>query len=159
HVHSYSEAIQARADDVVVSWLPLYHDMGLIAAFHLPLALGIPLVQLDPFEWVLAPGLLIDALTAECGTLCWLPNFAYNLLADRGHDDELDGADLSGVRLLVNCSEPVRHESHRRFLSRYVPRGLSRNALGACYAMAETTFAVTQTRPGAAPRVRRAARE
>jgi len=55
HVDLYGKAIGLSKDDRVISWLPLYHDMGLIAAFHLPLALGVPSVQLDPFEWVLAP--------------------------------------------------------------------------------------------------------
>src|SRR5207302_8650946 len=63
HVQRYAEAIGVRPDDKIVSWLPLYHDMGLIAAFHLPLALGIPTVLLDPFEWVQAPVLFLEALT------------------------------------------------------------------------------------------------
>ena len=153
HVDRYAEAIELSSSDKVVSWLPLYHDMGLIAAFHLALARSIPLVQLDPFEWVLAPGLLLQALHEERGTLSWLPNFAYNLLADRVRDDDIEGVRLEHTRLLVNCSEPVRHDSHSRFFERYRARGLAEGTLSACYAMAETTFAVTQTRPGERARV------
>jgi acyl-CoA synthetase (AMP-forming)/AMP-acid ligase II len=122
--------------------------MGLIAAFHMPLANGLPIVQLDPFEWVSAPGILLDAMWREGGTLAWLPNFAYNLMADRIHDDDIEGVRLDKVRLLVNCSEPVRADTHHRFAERFAPRGLDPRVLSACYATAETTFAVTQTSIG-----------
>ena len=148
HVRRYGKAIDIGEDDKIVSWLPLYHDMGLIAAFYLPLTLGIPLVQLDPFEWVSAPVILLEAVSRENGTLAWLPNFAYNLMADRIREDDLDGVRLGSLRMLVNCSEPVRAESHKKFLSKYAPFGLRREVLAACYAMAETTFAATQTTPG-----------
>jgi acyl-CoA synthetase (AMP-forming)/AMP-acid ligase II len=147
-VRRYGEAIGLGPDDRIVSWLPLYHDMGLIAAFYLPLVHGVPLVQLSPLEWVATPSLLTSALSDEGGTLCWLPNFAYAFMAERVRDEDLAGVRLDTVRLLVNCSEPVRAESHERFARRFAPWGLRRSALGACYAMAETTFAVTQTPPG-----------
>ncbi len=158
HVRRYGAAIAASPDDRVASWLPLYHDMGLIAAFHLPLALGIPVVQLDPFEWVVAPALLLQALAAERATLAWLPNFAYALMAERVHDEDLEGVRLGHVRLLVNCSEPVRHASHERFLARFGGLGVTEDALSTCYAMAETTFAATQTPPGRPARVVSASR-
>jgi acyl-CoA synthetase (AMP-forming)/AMP-acid ligase II len=148
HAQRYARAIDLGPRDRVVSWLPLYHDMGLIAAFHVPLALGVPVVQMSPFQWVQAPGLLFNAISEEKGTLTWLPNFAYNFLADRVQEDELDGIDLSSMRLFVNCSEPVRAESHEKFLNRFASIGVRAEALGASYAMAETTFAVTQTAPG-----------
>jgi fatty-acyl-CoA synthase len=148
HVRRYGKAIDIREGDKVVSWLPLYHDMGLIAAFYLPLTLGIPLIQLDPFEWVSAPVILLEAISREKGTLAWLPNFAYNLMADRIREDDLEGIRLESLRMLVNCSEPVRAESHEKFFSRYAPYGLRKESLAACYAMAETTFAATQTLPG-----------
>jgi acyl-CoA synthetase (AMP-forming)/AMP-acid ligase II len=153
HVRRYSESIRLEEEDKIASWLPLYHDMGLIAAFYVPLTAGVPIVQIDPFEWVKAPVILLEALSREKATLSWLPNFAYNLLADRVHEDDLDGLSLESVRMLVNCSEPVRAESHEKFYRRYSPFGFRREALGACYAMAETTFAVTQTSPGCAAKV------
>jgi acyl-CoA synthetase (AMP-forming)/AMP-acid ligase II len=152
HVRCYGRTLGVGAGDRIVSWLPLYHDMGLIAAFHMPLALGIPVVQLDPFEWVSMPELLLQAASSERATLCWLPNFAYNLLVERVHEEELAGLSLSSLRMVINCSEPVRAESHARFMTRFEPFGLPRSALGACYAMAETTFAATQTPPGARAR-------
>jgi fatty-acyl-CoA synthase len=148
HVRRYGEAIALSMEDRIASWLPLYHDMGLIAAFYLPLLSGVPIVQLSPMEWVTSPVMLLQAISRERATLCWLPNFAYNLMADRVREEDLEGVCLDGVRLLVNCSEPVRAESHGRFLARFAGHGLRREALGACYAMAETTYAVTQTVPG-----------
>ena len=148
HLRRYGAAIDVRPDDVVVSWLPLYHDMGLIAAFHLSLACGLTLVQLDAFEWAQLPGILLRALHDYRGTLAWLPNFAYNLMADRATEEVMEGVRLEHVRMLVNCSERVREESHQRFIDRFRTYGLRDEVLGASYAMAEATFAVTQTRPG-----------
>lgn len=159
HVGNYGRAIGLSPDDRVVSWLPLYHDMGLIAAFHLPLAANIPVVMLDPFEWISAPVLLLDAISRESGTLSWLPNFAYNLMATRVHDDDMEGASLKSMRAFINCSEPVRSSSHDLFAARFEPFGLQRSALAACYAMAETTFAVSQTPVGTEARVFAASRD
>lgn len=144
HIKNYGDSIQLNRKDKVVSWLPLYHDMGLIAAFHLPLAFGIPSVQLDPFEWVLAPNILIEAISKEKGTLTWLPNFAYNVLADKVRDEWIEGFNLETLRMLINCSEPIRHYSHEKFFNKYQKYGFRKESLSTCYAMAETTFAVTQ---------------
>ncbi len=153
HVHNYAEAIKLTESDKVVSWLPLYHDMGLIAAFHLPLAFGISSIQINPFEWVLIPSLLFNAITAEKATITWLPNFSYNIMADKIHDDELEDVILNSMRLFINCSEPVRDESHKKFYARFKHYGLKLNSLSTCYAMAETTYAVTQAEPGIEPTV------
>lgn len=79
-VQSYSEAIGLNDADVVVSWLPLYHDMGLIAGFLMPLIRGVPLVLMSPFDWVAHPALLFRAIHEYGGTLCWLPNFAITIV-------------------------------------------------------------------------------
>lgn len=153
HVENYAEAIQLSEKDKIVSWLPLYHDMGLIAAFHLPLAFGISSVQIDPFEWVIIPSLLLEAITKEKCTITWLPNFSYNIMADKIHDDELEHINLESMRLFINCSEPVREESHKKFYNRFKRYGLTANSLSTCYAMAETAYAVTQSEPNTKPSV------
>ena len=145
HVNNLADSLQLNEDDIVASWLPLYHDMGLIGCFHTPLAFGIPIIQLDPFEWVLAPVILLEAISQEKATFAWLPNFAYNILADKVKEHELEGISLSSIKMLINCSEPVRSESHNKFASRFSNYGFNSSALGASYAMAETTFAITQT--------------
>ena len=153
HLFRYGASIRLGERDKIVSWLPLYHDMGLIAAFQLPLAWGIPLVQMDPFEWVQAPAMFLSAVSSERGTLAWLPNFAYNLMADRIHDEDLANLRLESLRMVINCSEPVRHDSHEKFVRRLGPYGMREDALAVCYAMAETTFAATQTAPGESAKV------
>lgn len=143
-IASYSQTIHLQPDDVIVSWLPLYHDMGLIAGFIMPILQGIPLVLMSPFHWVRDPKILLHAIHRHRGTLCWLPNFAYNFLATRIRDSDITGVDLSCWRAAINCSEPVYAESHHQFLEKYRPYGFRASALTTCYAMAENTFAVTQ---------------
>ncbi len=152
-VRAYSQAMDLRPDDIVVSWLPLYHDMGLIAGFVMPLVAGIPLVLMSPFAWVRSPKLLLQAASAHRATLTWLPNFAYNHSVRGIRERDLQGVDLSSLRAVINCSEPVRLDSQQMFLQKFGPHGLREGALSACYAMAENTFAVTQTPPGQPPRV------
>ncbi len=143
-LESYTRALNLNADDVIVSWLPLYHDMGLIAGFILPVLSRTPLVLMSPFDWVRAPYRLMQAITEYRGTLCWLPNFAYNFCAQKIRDRHLQGCDLSSMRAVINCSEPMHWESHEMFLERFQPYGLRPEALATSYAMAENVFAVTQ---------------
>jgi fatty-acyl-CoA synthase len=147
-IEAYARSIQISTQDVVISWLPLYHDMGLIAGFVMPLVLGVPLVLISPFHWVRDPKTLFKALHTYRGSLCWLPNFAYNHSMRAIRMRDLSGLDFSHVRMLINCSEPVRYDSHRLFLERFSSSGIRAQSLAACYAMAENTFAVTQTIPG-----------
>jgi len=139
--------------DVVVSWLPLYHDMGLIAGFIMPILSGIPLVLMSPFDWVRAPYRLFEAVSKYRGTLTWLPNFAYNFCARKVRNRQLEGIDLSSWRAVINCSEPVRWESHQAFYERYNDFGLTPEALQTSYAMAENTFGVTQSELGNPPKL------
>jgi fatty-acyl-CoA synthase len=150
---SYADALRLNSEDVIVSWLPLYHDMGLIAGFIQPLVQGLPLVLMSPFDWVRHPALLLKAIHDYRGTLCWLPNFAYNHCAQRIRQRDSEGLDLSSIRAFINCSEPVRHDSHQRFAQRFAPNGLTMDMLAVSYAMAENTFAVTQTPTGEYPTV------
>jgi acyl-CoA synthetase (AMP-forming)/AMP-acid ligase II len=147
-IDHYAEAIRMSADDVIVSWLPLYHDMGLIAGFLMPLAFGAALILMSPFDWVRSPGRLFQAVSDEGGTLSWLPNFAFNFCAQKARASALEGVDLSSWRAIINCSEPVRLDSHHQFIKRFEPYGLRREALATSYAMAENVFAVTQSELG-----------
>jgi acyl-CoA synthetase (AMP-forming)/AMP-acid ligase II len=151
-VEAYGKAIQLDpASDVIVSWLPLYHDMGLIAGFVMPIVSGTHLVLMSPFEWVKQPASLLETIQRHRGTLCWLPNFAYNHIARTLRPGQQ--FDLSSWRAAINCSEPVYDESHQAFMAKMQPFGFSPNSLAVSYAMAENTFAVTQTELGDPPRV------
>ncbi|MDX9863168.1 MAG: AMP-binding protein [Anaerolineaceae bacterium] len=141
---SYQLALALQEEDVIVSWLPLYHDMGLIAGFLMPLLSGIPLVLMSPFDWVRAPYRLMQAVSKYKGTLSWLPNFAYNFCAKKVRDRHLADVDLSSWRAVINCSEPMRWDSQQAFLDRFQDFGFREEALATCYAMAENVFAVTQ---------------
>ena len=141
---SYAKALQINPNDVIVSWLPLYHDMGLIAGFLMPIFLGIPLILMSPFDWVRAPYLLMQAISKFKGTLCWLPNFAYNFCAKKIKPRDLQDVDLSSLRAVINCSEPMRKSSHDMFIETFEPYGFKPGAIATSYAMAENVFAVTQ---------------
>lgn len=142
-VDRYANAIGLSSSDRIVSWLPLYHDMGLVACFLLPFVRRVPLVAMCPFEWVRKPAMWLRAVSESRGTLSWLPNFAYSFLAAIVTDADLDGLDLSSLRGLVNCSEPVLDRSHEQFTRRFASIGFRSTALCSSYAMAENTFAVT----------------
>ena len=143
-LEAYSGILKLNTQDVIVSWLPLYHDMGLIAGFLMPVLMRVPLVLLSPFEWVRAPYKLMQAVTHYHGTLTWLPNFAYNFCAQKIRDRDLEGVDLSSWRAVSNCSEPMRYESQEAFARRFAAYGLNPGALCTSYAMAENVFAVTE---------------
>ena len=144
-VDSYAATLAMTTDDKVASWLPLYHDMGLITGFLLPLSLGMPIVCMDPFDWLVKPDSILDAIARFRASLCWLPNFGFAHLCNTA-DDDVD-YDLSSVRAFVDCSEPCRADTLEAFESRFSTHGLRPGALTACYAMAETVFAVTQSPP------------
>ncbi|MEO8356546.1 MAG: AMP-binding protein [Chloroflexota bacterium] len=152
-LNAYGTALALTDEDVVVSWLPLYHDMGLIAGFLLPILAGIPLVLLSPFDWVRAPYRLMQSVSRYRGTLSWLPNFAYNFCTQKIRDRHMEGVDLSSWRAVINCSEPVRWESHQAFYEFFKQHGMRPDALQTSYAMAENVFGVTQSRLGSVPAV------
>lgn len=143
-IENYTRALHLTPEDVIVSWLPLYHDMGLIAGFLLPILSRVPLVLMSPFDWVRAPYKLMQAVSRYRGTLTWMPNFAYNFCAQKIRARDLQAVDLSSWRAVINCSEPMHWRSHQVFLEAFQPYGLSPKALATCYAMAENVFAVTQ---------------
>jgi fatty-acyl-CoA synthase len=154
HSESYSHALRLTPRDVIASWLPLYHDMGLIACLVTPLVNGTPVVWLSPFEWVVNPALLLQAVAEYRCTLTWLPNFAFGFLAQRVHVKP-GQFDLSCLRQVINCSEPVRSESMRLFADHFKSCGLDAGSLHTCYAMAETVFAISASTTEEPPRERR----
>ena len=147
-LESYAQAIHLDRGDAIVSWLPLYHDMGLVAVLLQSIYHAIPLAITSPFAWLVEPAWLFKAIERHRATLCWLPNFALDLLARRVSPADFTGATLASLRLVVNCSEPVLPSSVQHFGAAFAAIGLRPQALSSCYAMAENAFAVTQTPPG-----------
>ena len=131
--------------DRIYSWLPLYHDMGLIACFMLPLVAHVPLVMQSPLDWVMRPETMLQIVSEHKCTLAWMPNFGLQFVPRRTPPDRWARYDLSSLRALINCSEPVRAKSMLEFELAFSAVGLRSGALQSCYAMAENVFAVTQS--------------
>jgi len=149
-LESYAPRVHLTHNSAIASWLPLYHDMGLVACFLMPLYLGIPTFSLDPFAWVTSPLTLFEAIEAGEATHVWLPNFAFAHLARTVPPNA--HFRLSSIVALTGCSEPNRPDTFDKFLRRFAPLGLDATKLQTCYAMAETVFAVSQSTLGIPPR-------
>ena len=146
HIQHLAQALKiAEATDSIYSWLPLYHDMGLIACFMLPLVCHLPIVMQSPVDWVMQPESMLQIITEHKCTLAWMPNFAFQFVPRRTRQDRWAQYNLSSLRALINCSEPVRSSSMQEFQAAFASIGLAKNALQSSYAMAENVFAVTQS--------------
>ena len=147
-IPAFVEALAINKSDVVVNWLPLYHEYGLFAGVVLPMFVGIPTVLMSPFKWVRSPKTWLQAVHTYRGTLCWTTNSAYHHLSRAVRDRDLAGIDLSSLRALVSGAEPVLHQSHQMFLKRFADYGISEATLLSGYGVAENTMAVTVNPPG-----------
>lgn len=143
-----AQSLHISGSDRIYSWLPLYHDMGLIACFMLPMVCHIPVVMQSPLDWVMHPETLLQIIDECKCTLAWMPNFAFQFVPRRTPPSRWGEYDLSSLRCLINCSEPVRASSMREFEKAF---GVSDGVLQTSYAMAENVFAVTQSTLDQAP--------
>jgi acyl-CoA synthetase (AMP-forming)/AMP-acid ligase II len=134
--------------DVMVSWLPLYHDMGLIAALLGAMSYPGPLVLIAPEHFLARPALWPRAIARHRGTISVAPSFAFAYAADRVKDAELEGQSLATWRIACNGAEPVSAEAMRRFAARFARWGLDPAALVPVYGLSEAALAVTFSRPG-----------
>ena len=150
-LRSLGQALALSADDRIACWLPLYHDMGLISSLFLPLYHGASVAFIDPVAWSFKPDSLLRLVAQERATLCWQPDFAFRHLCNHQRRQGQAAArhDLSSLRRLISCSEPCRAASFDEFSAMFSASGLRADALQTCYAMAETVFAITQSRFGA----------
>ena len=153
NIRGIGEAIAVGPDDVAVSWLPLYHDMGLIGCWLGALHFGVPLVLLSPSAFLARPARWLWALHAHRGPLSAAPNFAFDLCARKVSDEEIRGLDLSSLRLALNGSEAVSAETIERFTRRFADYGLKPEALCPVYGLAEASVALTIPRLGTPPRI------
>ena len=153
NVRAIGEALGLRNDEVGVSWLPLYHDMGLIGAWLMPLYFGLPVVVMSPLAFLSRPARWLRAFHRYRGTLGAAPNFAYELAAAKISDEEIRGLDLSSWRAALNGAEPVVPATLDRFAARFAPCGFRRDALKPVYGLAEASLAVTIPAVGLGPRV------
>src|ERR1700674_3747846 len=135
--------LDLRKDDVAIGWLPLYHDMGLIGFVLGTLICDLPTVLLPTEAFVRRPGIWMEAMSKYGGTITFAPNFAYALAARRTRDQDLEGVDLSRLRVAGCGAEPINADVMRQFCARFAAVGLRPEALLPCYGMAEATLAIT----------------
>ena len=150
NIRAIGTAVRIQVDDVFVSWLPLYHDMGLISTWRRVSILAI-LLWSCPL-WISWPvrsdgcGLFI-----VIGTLTAAPNFAYELCLKRIRDEQIAGLDLSSVRVMANGAEPVSPETLERFSARFSQFGFPPQAMAAVYGLAEATVGLLVPPVGRGP--------
>jgi len=154
NVHQIGRAVSVRPDDVTVSWLPLYHDMGLIGCLLFALVHNLDAVFLSPLAFLRRPASWLEAMARHGGSLTSAPNFAYGLTASRATDAELAslggaGPDLSRWRVACCGAEPIDERTLRRFTERFARAGLPSTVMAPCYGLAEATLAVTFHEVGA----------
>lgn len=155
NIRAIGDTIAPTPNDVFVSWLPLYHDMGLIGAWLSSLVYGVPLVLMSPLQFLARPERWLWAIHRHRGTLTAGPNFAYQLCVDQLDTDRLAGLDLSCLRMAANGSEPVSPGTLRRFIERMSPYGFRPEAMCPAYGLAENGVGLTIARPGTPPLIDR----
>ena len=131
-----------RSDDVFVTWLPLFHDMGLIGGLLQAIHRGVPVVLMTPTAFLERPIRWLEAVSRHRGTISGGPDFAYRLCLERIKPSQLQALDLSRWRLAFSGAEPVRHQTLQDFIARFAPAGFAAEALYPCYGLAEATLFV-----------------
>ncbi|HEX9395127.1 MAG TPA: AMP-binding protein [Burkholderiales bacterium] len=148
NVQAMGAAVRAGAEDVFVSWLPLYHDMGLIGGCFATMFLGFPVVLMSPLAFLSRPSSWLRAIHRHRGTISGGPNFSYELCIRRIPEEELEGIDLSSWRFAFNGAEPVSPETLEKFSRRFEKQGFRKTSLSPVYGLAECTVGVAFTTPG-----------
>lgn len=138
NIRAMGAAVAADSKDVFVSWLPLYHDMGLIGAWLASLYFGMPLVLMSPLKFLTYPPRWLRAIHEHRATLTAAPNFAYELCLSKIESSELGGLDLSSLRMAFNGAEPVSPNTVRRFTQRFAGYGFRPEAFAPVYGLAES---------------------
>jgi len=137
------DALQSNDDDVGVSWLPLFHDMGLIGKVIAPITATVPVVYMPTLSFLKRPRAWLEAMSKHRGTISFSPNFGYGVCAKRVKDAELEGLDLSAWRVAGCGAEPIQATTLDAFATRFRAVGFRAEAYLPCYGMAEHTLAIS----------------
>jgi fatty-acyl-CoA synthase len=159
NMRAIGHAVQLTSEDVGISWLPLYHDMGLIGAWLTLLHFGTPLAVMSPLAFLTRPERWLKAFHKHRGTIAAAPNFAYELCVRKIAEKDIEGVDLSSWRAALNGAEPVNPETLDRFAARFAAHGFRRTAQLPVYGLAEASLAVTVPPIDRGPLVDRVDRE
>lgn len=147
------ESGQWDSDDLMMCWLPLYHDMGLVASALASFVHGLPTALLPPFGFLLKPVRWLWAMHYFRATSCFAPNFAYQLCVKRIKDAEVEGLDLSAWKRAYNAAEFIHADTVRHFTERFQPSGFEPEAWRPSYGMAEMVVGVSSRARGDALRM------
>ncbi|WP_043285475.1 AMP-binding protein [Paraburkholderia oxyphila] len=153
NIRAMGERMMVQPADKLVSWLPLYHDMGLIGAWLAPLYFGFPLVAMSPLAFLARPVVWLETISRCRATITAAPNFAYEWCARRVPERQLAGLDLASLRFAFCGSEPVNPDTLRAFAERFASFGFDARAITPVYGLAENTLAVTFPAPSRGLRV------
>lgn len=159
NIRGMGEAVRADSTDTFVSWMPLYHDMGLIGAWLGSLYYAIPLVVMSPFTFLRHPERWLWAIHRHRATISGGPNFGYELCLRRIRDSDIEGLDLSSWRLALNGAEPVSPDTITRFSERFAPCGFRPEILAPVYGLAESSVGLAFPPLGRPPVIDRVRRE
>ena len=159
NLRAMERASGVTSSDIFVSWLPLYHDMGLIGACLGSLSIGFRLVLMSPLAFLARPSRWLWTIHHHRATVSAAPNFAYELCADKINDRDLDGLDLSCWRLAYNGAEPVSPETLNHFTARFAAKGFRPEAMTPVYGLAESSVGLAFPPRGRGPLVDHVDRE
>ena len=151
NIRAMGDAVRVQPDEVFVSWLPLYHDMGLIGAWLSGLYFGFPSVIMSPLAFLARPQRWLWAMHRHRGTLSAAPNFAYELCVRKIADADIEGIDLSSWRYAFNGAEPVSPDTIAAFRDRFAKFGLKPETIAPCYGLAECSVGLAFPPPNRGP--------
>lgn len=158
NIRSMGSAMQVTSNDVFVSWLPLYHDMGLIGAWLGSLYYAVPAAIMSPLSFIANPARWLWAIHNNRATLSAAPNFAFELCLKRVADKDIAGLDLGSLRMVANGAEPVSPNTIDRFTERFQAYGFAPEAMAPVYGLAENSVGLAFPPPGRIPVIDRVER-
>jgi len=159
NIRAMGRALRVTPADVFVSWLPLYHDMGLIGAWMGSLVYGFKYPVMSPLTFLSRPDRWLWTIHRHGGTLTGGPNFCYEVCLRKVEDAQIEGLDLSTWRFAFNGAEPVSPETMSAFSKRFAPYGFRPEAMAPVYGLAEATLGVSFPPPGRGPKLDRVERD
>ena len=159
NIRAMGRMMEASSADIFVSWLPLYHDMGLIGAWLGCLYFGAPLYAMSPLSFLVRPESWLWAIHRFRATFSASPNFGFELCLNKIADTDLEGLDLSSLRMVANGAEPVSVPTLRRFIARFGRFGFPAGAMAPVYGLAESSVGLAFPPLGRPPVIDRVNRD